>query len=60
MHAEETRAAELLSPMEGFQAVACIHGFHTFNDISDAALSEELMCERKSHNQQDRYVKCLL
>ena len=25
VHAEETRAAELLLPMEEFQAVACIH-----------------------------------
>ena len=49
--AKETQAAELLSPMKEFQAVACIRGFHVFKDTWEAALSEESMCEWESHNQ---------
>ena len=52
--------AVIAEPMEEFQAVACIHRFHVFKDIWEAALSKESMCERESHNQRDRYVKCSL
>ena len=45
--------------MEEFQAGVRIHEFHVhvLKNIWEAALSEESMCERESHNQQDRYVK---
>ena len=59
MRVEETRTAKLSSPMEEFQAVACIRRFRIFKDIWEAALGEESTCERESHN-RDRYVKCSL
>ena len=58
--AKKASAAELLSQKEKFQAVAPVHRVHVFKDIWEAGLSEELMCERKSHSQQNCYVKCSL
>ena len=46
VHAKETRAAELSSPMEEFQAVAYICGYHVFKDVWKAPLGKESMCER--------------
>ena len=60
MRAEETQAAELSSPMEELHAVACIRRFHVFKYIWEEPLSEESMCNKESHNRQDRYVKCSL
>ena len=39
-----------------FQVIACICRCHMFKDIWEAALGKELMCERESHIQQDRYA----
>ena len=49
-----------LSLIKEFQAVGSTCGFHVFKAIWQAALSKESMCERESHNKQDRFVKFLL
>ena len=36
--------------------VCCIHGYHIYKEIWEAAAGEVLMCERETHNDRDRYA----
>ena len=42
--------------MEEFERAVCIRGYHVYKDIWDAAVGEELLCEREPLNAQDRYA----
>ena len=42
--------------MEEFERACCTHGFHVFKEIWEAAVGEELACEREPHNAHDRYA----
>ena len=33
-----------------------VHGYHIYNNIWEAAVGEELLCEREPRNTKDRYA----
>ena len=33
----------------------CIHGYHTYNHISDAGIGEILTCQREPTNENNRF-----
>ena len=41
--------------MEEFERACCIRGYHVYKEVWEAALGEELACEREPHNVHDRY-----
>ena len=40
----------------GVQRPCCIRGYHIYQEVWAAAIGEELVCERKPHNSDDRYA----
>ena len=34
----------------------CVRGYHVSKDIWEAAIGEELLCERETRNTKDRYA----
>lgn len=34
----------------------CVRGYHVYKDIWEAAIGEELLCERETRNTKDRYA----
>ena len=34
----------------------CVRGYHVYKDIWEAAIGEELPCERETRNTNDRYA----
>ena len=34
----------------------CVHGYYVYKDIWEAAIREELPCEREARNSKDRYA----
>ena len=41
---------------EEFQRPCCIRGYHIYQEVWTAAVGEELICERETHNSHDRYA----
>ena len=39
-----------------FVRVCCIRGYHVYRDVLEAAVGEELACEREPRNAHDRYA----
>ena len=42
--------------MEAFERAAWIRGYHVYKEIWEAAVDEELACEREPHNANDCYA----
>jgi hypothetical protein len=42
--------------MEELERVCCIHSYHVYKEIWEAATGEVLICERELHNSRDRYT----
>ena len=34
----------------------CVHGYHTYQDVWDTAVGEELWCQREPNNVHDSYA----
>ena len=34
----------------------CVRGYYVYKDIWEAAIGEELLCERETRNAKDRYA----
>ena len=41
------------------QRVCCVHGYHVYCEIWEAAVDEVLVCEREPRNTADRYAVAL-
>ena len=46
--------------MEEFQKESCVRGYHVYKDIWNAALGEELQCQRERGNSSDLYAVAVL
>ena len=46
--------------MEEFQKESCVNGYHVYKDIWNAALGEELQCQRERGNSSDLYAVAVL
>ena len=42
--------------MEACEISSCVRGYHVYRTIWDAAIGEDLMCEREPSNEHDRYA----
>ena len=42
--------------MEEFERACCIRGYHEYKEVWEAAVGEELVCEREPQNAHDRYA----
>ena len=46
--------------MEEFRKESCVRGYHVYKDIWNAALGEELQCQRERGNSSDLYAVAVL
>ena len=46
----------VIARMENFEGHPCIHSYHIYKDIWEAADGEELLYEREPRNDHDRYA----
>ena len=48
-------AAAVVARMAHFEGHACIHCYHIYKDIWEAADGEELLCKQEPHNDHNRH-----
>ena len=46
--------------MEVVERSCCVRGYHVYKDVWDAAIGEELDCQRETCNSKDRYAVAVL
>ena len=46
--------------MEEFKRSSCVHGYHVYSNIWDAAVGEQLECAREPLYDSDRYAVAVI